>query len=199
VAEDSDLSAVHELACARAALAPPSGSANLEGRNVLAFKVRDYRETDASHVDRVALVAFAQFSSQYSDWPAMAAAVGQMSALASAGEIVVAEHEGRIVGAVAYIPPGRPKATYFQQSWPIMRMLVVEPSAKGNGLGRALTDECLRRARRDVSPVIALHTRPIMTIALPMYIRMGFKLQHEAPSIYGVPYAVYLLRLGGSD
>jgi hypothetical protein len=34
-----------------------------------------------------------------------------------------------------------------------------------------------------------------MTVALPMYIKMGFKWQHDAPSIYRVPYAVYLKRL----
>jgi hypothetical protein len=31
-----------------------------------------------------------------------------------------------------------------------------------------------------------------MTIAQPMYVRMGFRLQHDAPPIHGVPYAVYL-------
>jgi len=74
-------------------------------------------------------------------------------------------------------------------------MLVVEPICRDKGVGRALTEECLRRAKRDGSPVIALHTSPIMTVALPMYIKMAFKRQHNAPPIYDVPYAVYLKRL----
>jgi len=118
-----------------------------------------------------------------------------MSTLADSGEIVVAELEDRIVGAVAYIPPGRSKAAYFQSAWPIIRMLVVEPICRDKGVGRALTEECLRRAKRDGSPVIALHTSPIMTVALPMYIKMAFKRQHNAHPIYDVPYAVYLKRL----
>ena len=36
-----------------------------------------------------------------------------------------------------------------------------------------------------------------MTVALPMYLRMGFEWHHEAPPIYGVPYAVYLKKLLG--
>jgi ribosomal protein S18 acetylase RimI-like enzyme len=154
--------------------------------------LRDFREADAEKVNRVALAAFDEFRSKYSDWPAMASAIGRMSDLAGAGEIVVAELDESIIGAVAYIPPGCPKAACFDESWPIIRMLVVDPSRRGAGIGRALTEECTSRARRDRSRVIALHTSPIMTIALPMYIRMGFKLHHAAPPIHGVPYAVYV-------
>jgi GNAT superfamily N-acetyltransferase len=157
--------------------------------------IRDFRAADAAAADRVALAAFDQFKAAYSDWPAMAATVGNMSALAGQGEIVVADLAGTIAGAVAYIPPHRPKASYFDQAWPIMRMLVVDPARRGLGLGRALSEECIRRAMRDRSPVIALHTSAIMTVALPMYLRMGFALQYDAPPIHGVPYAVYLKRL----
>jgi putative SOS response-associated peptidase YedK len=58
--------------------------------------------------------------------------------------------------------PNRPKAPFFEPDWPIVRMLVVDPAARGRGVGRALMDECCRRARRDGSRVLALHTSPIM-------------------------------------
>jgi ribosomal protein S18 acetylase RimI-like enzyme len=158
-------------------------------------RLRDFRDADAVHVNRVALAAFDQFRSQYSDWPAMSSTIGRMAMLAENGEIIVAELEDEIIGVVAYIPPGRPKAPYFAGAWPIIRMLVVDPGHRGLGVGRALTEDCLKRARRDGSPVIALHTSPIMTVALSMYIRMGFELLREAPAICGVPYAVYVKRL----
>jgi len=69
----------------------------------------------------------------------MASAIGRMSALAETGNIIIAEREDQVVGAVAYIPAGRPKAAYFDQSWPIIRMLVVDPPYRGIGIGRALT------------------------------------------------------------
>ena len=156
--------------------------------------VRDFRQSDAAHVDRVALTAFFEFRSAYSDWSAMSAAVSAMSALASVGELVVAEVNGALVGAVAYIAPGRPKPDFFDASWPIVRMLVVDPGFRGRGVGRALMEDCLNRARRDGSVVLGLHTSPIMTAALSMYRKMGFKLQRDAPAIYGVPSAVYLMR-----
>lgn len=157
--------------------------------------LRDYREDDAEAIVRVALAAFAQFEQDFSDWPLFNANVAKMPQLAKTGEIIVAEDNGEIIGAVAYVGPQQPKPAFFEPGWPIIRMLVVDPSARGKGIGRQLTEECLRRAERDQSPVIALHTTPIMTVALPMYLRMGFAKVREAPDILGVPYAVYLKAL----
>lgn len=157
--------------------------------------LRDYREDDAKAIIRVALAAFAQFEQDYSDWPLFTANIAKMPELAKAGEIIVAEDNGEIVGAVAYVGPQQPKPAFFEPAWPIIRMLVVDPSARGKGIGRQLTEECLRRAERDQSPVIALHTTPIMTVALPMYQRMGFARVRDAPDILGVPYAVYVKTL----
>jgi GNAT superfamily N-acetyltransferase len=154
-------------------------------------RIRDFSEADGPALNSVALAAFSQFQDQYSDWPAMADGVSRMSQLASTGEIVVGECHGRIVGGVVYVPGGRPKAAYFDQTWPIIRMLVVAPDARGQGIGRRLTEECILRARRDKAPLIALHTTKIMSVAQPMYLRMGFELIRDAPPIYGVPYAVY--------
>jgi ribosomal protein S18 acetylase RimI-like enzyme len=155
--------------------------------------LRDYREDDAEAIVRVALAAFAQFEQDYSDWPMFTANVAKMPKLSENGEIIVAEDDGHIVGAVAYVGPQAPKAAFFDPAWPVVRMLVVDPAARGKGIGRQLTEECLRRAKRDQSSVIALHTTPIMTVALPLYLRMGFTRVREAPDILGVPYAVYAL------
>src|SRR5579864_8672225 len=154
--------------------------------------LRDYRATDAAELGRVALSAFAQFKSEYSDLPAMADNVSRMSELAATGQIIVAAKDGGIVGGVVYVPAGGRKAACFDPSWPIIRMLVVDPAARGYGIGRRLTEECVRRAVRDRSPLLALHTSPIMTVALAMYLRMGFTLLRDAPPIHGVPYSVYV-------
>jgi len=69
------------------------------------LRLRDFRAADAPQVNRVALAAFNQFKAHYSDWPAMAASVARMATLADHGEIIVAERDDRIIGAVAYVPP----------------------------------------------------------------------------------------------
>ena len=156
-----------------------------------ALTLRDFVSADTDRVNRIALAAFSQFAVHYDDWPKLAASVSRMSDLATSGEIIVAEVDGEIAGAVAYIPPGAPKAAFFDPNWPVIRMLVADPERRGLGIGKALTEECLRRARRDRAELIALHTSPIMSVALPMYLRMGFAKVRNTPPIYGVEYAVY--------
>jgi len=159
------------------------------------MKVRDFQPDDGERVNRIAVIAFEELKQHYDDWPAMSKGLGRMSTLAERFELIVAEDGGKVVGAVAYVGPHREKADYFDPSWPIIRMLVVDPACRGLGAGRTLTEACIDRAARDNSPVIALHTSPIMTVALPMYLRMGFELVREAPAIRGVPYSVYLKTL----
>ena len=155
------------------------------------IRLRDYQSSDAENLNRIAVSAFDQFRNHYSDWPAMRAGLSKTSDLGVSGEVIIAELQGAFAGAVAYFGPNSQKAAFFDQRWPIIRMLVVDPAFRGKGIGRALSDECVARARRDGSPIIALHTSPIMSVALPMYLKMGFAKAHDAPPIFGVPYAVY--------
>jgi ribosomal protein S18 acetylase RimI-like enzyme len=159
------------------------------------YKLRLFRPGDEAAVNEVALAAFEEYRRQYQDWAAFSRIIGNMAALSESGELIVATVEDRIVGAVVYVGPGRKKSDFFLEQWPIMRMLVVAPGCRGRGIGRALAEECIRRAQRDDAPVIALHTTPIMTVALPMYERMGFRYLKEAPKIFGVPYGIYVKEL----
>jgi len=154
-------------------------------------EIRDFAAADADEVNRLAVAAFTPFAPHYSDWPAMVANLAKMSELSATAELIVAEAGGSVIGAVAYVPPGAPKPAFFDPKWPTIRMLVVDPAARGRGIGRVLTQECPARARRDGARMIALHTSPIMTVALPMYLRMGFARLRDAPRYLGVDYAVY--------
>ena len=155
------------------------------------IRLRGYQSSDAENLNRIAVSAFDQFRNHYSDWPAMRAGLSKTSDLGVSGEFIIAELQGTFAGAVAYFGPNSQKAAFFDQRWPIIRMLVVDPAFRGKGIGRTLSEECIARARRDGSPIIALHTSPIMTVALPMYLKMGFVKAHDAPPIFGVAYAVY--------
>ncbi len=155
------------------------------------IKIRDYESSDGENLNRIAVAAFDQFREQYNDWPAMRAGLAKTSGLGANGEVIVVECHEQLAGGVAYFGPNSPKAAFFDQSWPVIRMLVVDPAFRGKGLGRNLTMECIARAKRDASPIIALHTSPIMTIALSMYLGMGFVRVADAPPIFGVEYSVY--------
>lgn len=156
------------------------------------YSLREFRWGDEAGVNRVALAAFEQYRDYYEDWAAFSGIIANMALLSESGELIVATVKDKVAGAVVYVGPGIKKSECFPEEWPVLRMLVVAPAYRRLGIGRALTEECVRRAVRDRAQLIALHTTPIMKVALPMYERMGFKYEQETPKIFGVPYGVYV-------
>ena len=55
-----------------------------------------------------------------------------------------------------------------------LRMLGVDPEARGRGAGRALVEECVRRARAARLNAVTLHTIAEMKVAQRLYESMGF-------------------------
>jgi ribosomal protein S18 acetylase RimI-like enzyme len=161
--------------------------------------IRDYVPADRAAVNAVALAAFAQYAGQYDDWPAFSAGIGRMADLAADGDLLVAERGGRVAGAVVHVGPGRPRSAIFPGDWSVIRMLVVDPAARGHGIGRALVAAALERAARSGAPAVGLHTSPIMASALRMYEAIGFVREHDLPFNRGVPYARYVLRAADVD
>lgn len=161
----------------------------------MTYSLRDFRPGDAQEVNQVALAAFEEYRHHYDDWAAFSRIIGNMASLSESGDLIIATVQGKVVGAVVYVGPCGKKSEFFLSEWPILRMLVVAPSHRGLGIGRALTEECIRRAARDDARLIALHTTPIMAVALAMYERMGFQYMKEAPTIFGVPYRIYIKEL----
>jgi GNAT superfamily N-acetyltransferase len=63
-----------------------------------------------------------------------------------------------------------------------LRMLLVEPSARGIGLGSRLTDECIQFARGAGYRKIVLWTHKSLTSARRLYKKAGFKLVKAVPN-----------------
>jgi DNA-binding MarR family transcriptional regulator/GNAT superfamily N-acetyltransferase len=62
-----------------------------------------------------------------------------------------------------------------------LRLLYVDPAARGLGLGKALVDECVRFARDAGYGKVVLWTQSILTSAHRLYQDAGFRLVEEQP------------------
>jgi GNAT superfamily N-acetyltransferase len=162
-------------------------------------KTRSYSQTDKPAVDQVVSDAWSELAAVMPGWGELAPRLGALTASAEYTEIVVAELDGEIVGAVGYVGPNRPKPDFFLPEWPMVRFMSVVPKARGHGIGQALLAECISRAERDDSGLIALHTTPVMQAAQHLYRRAGFEVIRHLPDMFGVPYILMTKQLRRID
>ena len=81
-----------------------------------------------------------------------------------------------VLGAVTYVPgPGPYFEGAFGEDAAAFRMLAVAEEAQGRGVGRALVEACIERARRDGRAAIGIYTRPFMHAAHRLYLSLGFE------------------------
>jgi ribosomal protein S18 acetylase RimI-like enzyme len=62
-----------------------------------------------------------------------------------------------------------------------IRLVIVDPSARGLGLGRKLTQECIKFARSAGYKGITLWTHSVLTAAREIYRKAGFTLTTAEP------------------
>ena len=132
-------------------------------------------------------------------WATMEATLRNVKARSAESQLIVAEVDGSIAGALAYYPPGGPRSFPLAQMIPpaaaYLAVLAVSPRFRRAGVAgahRRVHRECIEGARRDGADEIWLVTSELMPAARALYEGFGFTRRGET-SHYDVRYWSYSL------
>src|SRR5215208_1136891 len=172
------------------------------------FLVRDARDSERDAIRVLTISAYSEYASIMDPeaWSGLDAAV--RAALDSPGNAqrIVADDGGTLIGSVMLFPAATNAYGDYTAaaSSPELRLLAVAKEARGRGVGRALVEECIARAKRDGATVLGLHTSRSMRNAMGLYRQMGFERapEHDFQPPGAEVVEGYRLRLeafGGED
>ena len=116
-------------------------------------------------------------------------------------EILVArDTHDQLMGAVVFIGDmahyGSGGKAPLEQDACGFRLLAVDPAARGQGVGRSLSQACIARARELGRAKVVIHSTRAMHVAWDMYERLGFRRAEDLDflqgdlQVYGFRYEV---------
>lgn len=157
---------------------------------------------EATPDDRIAIAhlnvwAYREFSNELGAevWPGV---VKTLTAIAPASEtatFLVTRDQDGLLGSVAYRPPGWAPAP-LPAAWASIDLLAVAPSARNQGVGRALVQACLDRAAADRAETIGAKVDGLMNAAQVLFSRLGFHKEQGLAKKGLQPFWLYRKELG---
>ena len=155
---------------------------------------------DHPEIAALAVASYQEYAPllQPDHWDAMRVSISNIAQRAKSTQFLVVRDQDAIIASVGYSPPGAADPAMFPPKMPAIMLLAVHPSARRRGLAKLLINACLERARRDQANSIGLFTSTIMTSAVALYESLGFQLDGEVPSHYGVRRVRYVLPLSAA-
>jgi ribosomal protein S18 acetylase RimI-like enzyme len=142
------------------------------------MEIRPATNRDHEAAGRVTALAYQEFARPGdADWERYLEELADVAGRADRTEVLVAVDGGRVIGCVTLeldqtvgdddieLPP----------DVSCIRMLGVDPAARGRGVGRALVEACIQRSREAGKRLVTLRTTERMKTAQALYAAMGFQ------------------------
>jgi GNAT superfamily N-acetyltransferase len=137
-------------------------------------------------------------ASEQPNYYKMLANVGDLTNKPETALLVAISADDRIAGAVVYFGDmqyyGSGGSATREQNAAGFRLLAVDPNARGQGVGKLLTQACISKARDKKLGQLIIHTTMAMQTAWKMYESMGFKRSEDLDFMQG-ELAVFGFRL----
>ncbi len=162
--------------------------------------IRDARSEELDEVSLVIRDAYLEYEDSFppEHWKSYLENIMDVRSRIGVSELIVAELNRQVVGTVTlYLDASLSSQEQWPKGWAGIRLLAVLPAHRGQGVGYALMEECIRRCREQNIKTIGLHTAVIMSVARKMYEHLGFVRApeydfHPRPSTIVMAYRLQL-------
>lgn len=167
--------------------------------------IRNARESEFSEIGKLMVKVYSGlegFPKEYEqpDYYRMLASVGELTKKPETELLVAVSSEGKIGGCVVYFSDmlyyGSGGTATKEKDASGFRLLAVDPSERGKGIGKLLTNECISKAKERNHRNVVIHTTKAMQTAWRMYEKIGFKRSEDLDFMQGdLPVFGFRLKL----
>ncbi|MFT3910361.1 MAG: GNAT family N-acetyltransferase [Ferruginibacter sp.] len=158
------------------------------------YTVRNAEPSEFLEIGKLMVQVYSQLEgfpkeSEQPGYYKMLANVGELTNKPATELLVAVSFESKIAGAVVYFSDmkyyGSGGTATKEENAAGFRLLAVDPSARGSGVGKLLTNACIRKAKDKKLAQVIIHTTMAMKPAWNMYEHMGFKRSEDLDFMQG--------------
>ena len=153
--------------------------------------VRPARPEELDEAGRITLDAYREYERDFPSnyWEPYAVELANARRRAEAGIVVVAEREGRLVGAAALrVDPYEAETMYLQ-------MVAADPGVRRAGIGLAIMDYAFAYARQQGATTLKWNTVSFMHPARKLYAHLGYEPEQEDAMGEGATLFTYRVKV----
>ena len=158
------------------------------------YTVRNATTGEFEEIGKLMVQVYSQLEgfpkeSEQPNYYKMLAHVGELTNKPETELLVAVSSDSKIAGAVVYFSDmkyyGSGGTATKEQNASGFRLLAVDPLTRGQGIGKLLTKECIRKAKNKQLCQVIIHTTMAMQAAWKMYENLGFKRSEDLDFMQG--------------
>jgi GNAT superfamily N-acetyltransferase len=160
----------------------------------LPYIIRNAKPEEFSDIGKLMVGVYSQLEgfpkeTEQPNYYKMLANVGELTSKPATELLVAVSPDNHIAGAVVYFSDmkfyGSGGTATQEQNAAGFRLLAVSNSMRGKGIGKLLTQECVRKAKEKNLAQMIIHTTKSMQTAWKMYEGVGFKRSEDLDFMQG--------------
>jgi len=173
------------------------------------YTIRHARPSEFAAIGELLVSVYSQLEgfpkeAEQPEYYSMLYNIGALTSNPATELLVAVAPDERLAGAVVYFSDmqyyGSGGTATQERNAAGFRLLAVDPAARGQGIGKLLTNECIRKARTAGLSHVIIHSTSAMQTAWNMYESLGFKRSTDLDFMQGkLPVFGFRLFLNRAD